>query len=118
MNAIEAIAYLRAITSGDPRAQEALDVIEMLGKTADVLGELHEELAKARDLYAAERQTRAEADRAYQERTDLLAAYTSAIHNAGMLIKTRDNGEVYITLPPMSCEFCGGDHSARDCGNK
>ena len=30
-------------------------------------------LAKARELYAAERETRVEADRAYQERTDLLS---------------------------------------------
>jgi hypothetical protein len=42
MTSTEAIAYLRTITSGDPRAQEALDTIEMLGQTADVLGELHE----------------------------------------------------------------------------
>ena len=43
MTSTEAIAYLRTITSGDPRAQEALDTIEMLGQTADVLGELHEQ---------------------------------------------------------------------------
>lgn len=43
MNSTEALAYLKSMTADDPKAQEAIEVLTLLAKTADDLAKLHEQ---------------------------------------------------------------------------